>query len=87
MKITTNGLHYFGVDCGMLEFFTRELYSKQQLLSLPAFLEHSSAEKVCAHTNCEKHFLNIKKVKYKIKNLLQLKILSRPETLAWSFQH
>ncbi len=30
-------LLYFGLDCGMLEFFTHELWSKEQSMSLPHF--------------------------------------------------
>ncbi len=30
-------LLYFGLDCGMLEFFTHEQESKEQLMSLPHF--------------------------------------------------
>jgi hypothetical protein len=42
LKKSAKGLHYFGLDCGIL------LTSRN-----PAFLEHGSAEKiaVCTHTN------------------------------------
>jgi hypothetical protein len=30
-------LLYFGLECGMMEFFTYELQSKEQLISLPHF--------------------------------------------------
>jgi hypothetical protein len=45
MKKSAKGLQNFGLDCGMLEFFTHEPY--------PTFLEHGLSEKitVCAHTN------------------------------------
>jgi hypothetical protein len=55
LKKSAKGLHYFGKDCGMQEFFkysTHEQYQKT-IVHFPAFLEHSSAEKivVCARTN------------------------------------
>jgi hypothetical protein len=37
---------YFGFDCGMMEFFTCEPQSKEQLISLPHFLVHGSAKKI-----------------------------------------
>jgi hypothetical protein len=37
MKKSAKGLLYFGLDCGMLEFFSHEPYSKEQLMSLPHF--------------------------------------------------
>jgi hypothetical protein len=40
MKKSAKVLHYFGLDCGMLEFlkyFTHEPSSKEQLLTLPHF--------------------------------------------------
>jgi hypothetical protein len=40
MKKSAKVLHYFGLDCGMLEFFkysTHEPSSKEQLLALPHF--------------------------------------------------
>jgi hypothetical protein len=44
---------HFGLDCGMMEFFTYKPQSKEQLISLPAFLEHGSAKKIAvrAHAN------------------------------------
>jgi hypothetical protein len=40
-----NSSFYFGLDCGMMEFFTYEPQSKEQLIS-PAFLEHGLAKKI-----------------------------------------
>jgi hypothetical protein len=40
MKKSAKVLHYFGLDCGMLEFFkysTHEPSSKEQLMTLPHF--------------------------------------------------
>jgi hypothetical protein len=40
MKKSAKVLHYFGLDCGMLEFFKYSSHapsSKEQLLSLPHF--------------------------------------------------
>jgi hypothetical protein len=37
MKKSAKGLYYFGLDCGMLEFFTHEPQSKGKLLSFPHF--------------------------------------------------
>jgi hypothetical protein len=40
MKKSAKVLHYFGLDCGMLEFFKYSTYepeSKEQLLTLPRF--------------------------------------------------
>jgi hypothetical protein len=40
MKKSAKVMHYFGLDCGMLEFFkysTHEPSSKEQLLTLPHF--------------------------------------------------
>ena len=37
MKKSTKVLLYFGLDCGMMEFFAYELQSKEQLISLPHF--------------------------------------------------
>jgi hypothetical protein len=37
MKKSAKGLFYFGLDCGMLEFFAQELLIKEQLMSLPHF--------------------------------------------------
>jgi hypothetical protein len=54
LKISAKGLHYFGLDCGMLEY---SIYSRaviQRIIDdFPAFLEQGSAEKiaVCARTN------------------------------------
>jgi hypothetical protein len=38
MKKSAKVLFYFGLDCGMMEFFTYEPQSKEQLISLPHFL-------------------------------------------------
>jgi hypothetical protein len=35
MKKSAKVLHYFGLDCGMMEFFTCKPQSKEQLMSLP----------------------------------------------------
>ncbi len=56
LKKSTKGLHYFGLDFGMLEFFkysTSENVIQRTIVDFLAFLEHGSAEKiaVCAHTN------------------------------------
>jgi hypothetical protein len=37
MKKSAKVLYSFGLDSGMLEFFTHELFSKEQLMSLPHF--------------------------------------------------
>jgi hypothetical protein len=37
MKKSAKVLRYFGLDCGMMEFFTYEPQSKEQLISLPHF--------------------------------------------------
>jgi hypothetical protein len=37
MKKSAKVLLYFGLDCRMLEFFTREPVSKEQVMSLPHF--------------------------------------------------
>ncbi len=49
MKKSTKVLHYFGLDCGLLEFlkyFTRKPACKEQLLTLPHFGARF-CEKVC----------------------------------------
>jgi hypothetical protein len=50
MKKSAKVLFYFGLDCGMLEFFkycTDGQSSKEQLFTYsPAFLEHGFAEKM-----------------------------------------
>jgi hypothetical protein len=48
MKNSAKVLLYFGLDCGMLEFFTHKPESKKQVI-----FEHSSEEKITvgAHTN------------------------------------
>jgi hypothetical protein len=55
MKKSAKVLHYFGLDCGMLEFF--QIFFSQAVIQrtnvgLPAFLETGLAEKisVCVHT-------------------------------------
>jgi hypothetical protein len=45
MKKSAKRLLYFGMDFGMLEFFTHEAQFKEQLMS-PAFLETGSAENI-----------------------------------------
>jgi hypothetical protein len=37
MKKSSKVLLYFGLDCGMLKFFTHKPLSKEQLMSLPHF--------------------------------------------------
>jgi hypothetical protein len=37
MKKSAKELLYFGLDCGLLEFFTYEPQSKEQMMSLPHF--------------------------------------------------
>ncbi len=46
-------LLYFGLDCGMLEFFCSRAVIQRTIDVSPAFLEHGSAEKisVLAHAN------------------------------------
>jgi hypothetical protein len=50
-------LHYFGLDCGMLELF-KIFYSRaviqRTIVDSPAFLETGLVEKiaVCAHSTC-----------------------------------
>jgi hypothetical protein len=56
MKKSGKVLHYFGLDCGMLEFFkysSHKLYLQRNFFDTPAFYEHALAEKIaaCAHTN------------------------------------
>jgi hypothetical protein len=45
-------LHYSGLDCGMLEFFTHKPAIQRPIVDFPAFLETDLAEKmaVCDHT-------------------------------------
>ncbi len=52
MKKSAKVLLYFGLDCGMMEFFTYKPQSHEQFVDSPAFVEHGSAEKiaVCGHT-------------------------------------
>jgi hypothetical protein len=48
LKKSAKGLHYFGLDCWMLEFFKYSIHEpkyKEQLLTF-VFLEHGSAEKI-----------------------------------------
>ncbi len=47
MEKSAKMLLYFGLDCGMLEFFAHKCYVS------PAFLEHGSVEKIAvlAHAN------------------------------------
>jgi hypothetical protein len=53
LKKSTKGLHYFGLDCGMLELFKYSYSIQRIIVDFPAFLEHGSVEKitVCAYTN------------------------------------
>ncbi len=55
MKKSAKVLHYFGLDCGMLEFlqiFFSQAVIQRTIVDSPAFLETGSAEKisVCVHT-------------------------------------
>jgi hypothetical protein len=45
MKKSTKVQLYFGLDCGMMEFFTYELQSKEKTDISPAFLEHGLAKR------------------------------------------
>jgi hypothetical protein len=47
MKKSAKVLLYFGLDCGMMEFFTCKPQSKEQLMS-PAFMEYGLAKKIAA---------------------------------------
>jgi hypothetical protein len=54
MEKSAKGLHYFGLDCWMTEFFNLHSLAVIQRTNVvfvvfPAFLENGSA--VCAHTN------------------------------------
>jgi hypothetical protein len=52
LKKSAKGLHYFGLDCGMLEY--ERAVIQRTIVDFPAFLEHGSAEKIAvcgAHTN------------------------------------
>jgi hypothetical protein len=53
LKKSTKGLHYFGLDCGMLELFKYSYSIQRIIVDFPAFLEHGSVEKitVSARTN------------------------------------
>jgi hypothetical protein len=53
LKKSANGLHHFGLDCGMLEFFKYSTHEPQTIVDFPAFLEHGLAEKIMvfAQTN------------------------------------
>jgi hypothetical protein len=55
MKKSAKVLHYFGLDCGMLELFkysTHKPSSQRTIVDSPTFLEPGLAEKiaVCAYT-------------------------------------
>ena len=55
MKKSAKVLHYFGLDCGMLEFlqiFFSQGVIQRPIVDFPAFLETGLAEKigVCDHT-------------------------------------
>jgi hypothetical protein len=45
MKKSTKVLLYFGLDCGMLEFFSRAVIQRTTDVS-PFFLDYDSAEKI-----------------------------------------
>ncbi len=51
LKKSAKGLHYYGLDCGMLELLRAVI--QRTIVDIPAFLEHGSSEKigVCAYTN------------------------------------
>ncbi len=55
-KKSAKGLHYFGLDCGMLEWriFYSQAVLQRTMVDSPAFLGFGLAEKivVCAHTTC-----------------------------------
>ncbi len=53
MKKSAKVQLYFGLDCGMMEFFTYEPQSKEQLIF--DILEHDSVKKIAvwAHANHE----------------------------------
>jgi hypothetical protein len=54
MKKSTKVQLFFGLDCGMMKFFTLKPQPKGQLMS-PAFMEYSLAKKITAwaHANRE----------------------------------
>ena len=52
MKNSANVLHYFGLDCGMLEFlqiFFSQAVIQRTIVDFPAFLETSLAEKISVY--------------------------------------
>jgi hypothetical protein len=72
MKKSANLLHYFDLDCRMLEFFKYSIHepsSKEQFLDSHAFFEPGLAEKiaVCAHIQDTTRLL--KKIYYYMKRL------------------
>ncbi len=49
MKKSANVLHYFGLDCGMLEFlqiFFSQAVIQRTIVDFPAFLETGLTEKI-----------------------------------------
>jgi hypothetical protein len=50
LKKSANVLLNFGLDCGLLVFYSQAVISRT-IVDFPAFLEHGSAENimVCAH--------------------------------------
>jgi hypothetical protein len=52
MKTSAKVQLYFGLDCGMMEFFTCEQQSKEQLISLPHFWS-TVRRKDCGLSTCK----------------------------------
>jgi hypothetical protein len=52
MKKSAEGLLYFGMDCGMLEFITLKPQSKKQFMPLPKFGAHFGG-KDCGLSTCK----------------------------------
>jgi hypothetical protein len=54
LKKSAKGLHYFGLDVGILQIFYSRAVIQWTIVDFPAFLEHGSAEKIAigAHTTC-----------------------------------
>jgi hypothetical protein len=46
MKKSPKELLYFGLDCGMMKFFTFKPQPKVQLMPLPHFMEYGSVKKI-----------------------------------------
>jgi hypothetical protein len=55
MKKSAKVQLYFSLSCGMMEFFTCEPQSKEQLMSIPEIIEYGLAKKITAwaHANHE----------------------------------